>query len=85
MAKVLKSLTLAQFKSVKSIAALEGFKSKKGNLYLCDKGTGEFQGMCADDFDSTKPIMSFEMSDEDTGDTWWFFGNGTPREAEFEL
>lgn len=78
MAKVIKSRTLAQFKESEKIQSLDLFRSKKGNLYCTNAGTGEFVGMCADDFDSSKAIMVFHMADEDSGESWLFIANGEP-------
>lgn len=84
--KVLHTWELAQFKSKFNVSALSIFKSRTtSKLYACDKTTGDFIGMLAADFDKTKPVVVIEMTDDESGETWKFIGNGEPREAEFEL
>ena len=83
--KTTKSVPLAQFKANTGISALDVFRSKAGNLYACDKSTGDFVGMLADDFDKSKPALVHYMADEETSDTWLFIANGEPKSVEFTL
>ena len=79
--KVIKSWTLEQFKTAHSITSLALFESKSGNIYACNKADGAFVGMCSKDFNAKKPIMVFNMSSEETGETWLFIANGQPKES----
>ena len=83
--KTTKSIPLAQFKTNNGISALDVFRSKAGNLYACNQQTGNFIGMLADDFVSTKPALVHYMADEETSDNWLFIANGDPKAAEFTL
>ncbi len=81
-AKTQKVLSMQDF--IAKHGALKVFKSKADNYYALDS-EGEFVGMLADDFDKKKPAVVFFMANEETGETWKFIANGTPREPEFTL
>ena len=83
MAKVIKTQTLAAFKTANKISKLSIYKSKAGNLYACNEAD-DFIGMLAEDFDATKPVLVHNMIDEETSETWNFLANGE-KNAEFTL
>lgn len=82
--KVVKTVSLEQFKALKGINKLSVYMSKAGNLYACDE-SGEFIGMLASDFDRAKPVMVHTMQNISTGETWLFIANGEPKTEEFSL
>ena len=85
MSKTSKVLSLAEFKSAEGITRLDVYTGKtSGKRYACDQ-RGDFIGMLAEDFDSTKAIVVFYMQDEESGETWKFIANGEPRQPEFTL
>ena len=78
MATTTKVIALADLKLALNTPRLDIFTSKKGNRYAT-QANGDFVGMLAEDCDTAKPIVAFYMADDETGDTWIFIANGTPR------
>ena len=84
--KTLNTWTLDQFKASFNVDRIEVFTATaSGKSYGKNKATGEFIGMMAKDFDKSKPVMIFEVTDEESGETWKFFGNGEPKEADYTM
>lgn len=82
--KVVKTVSLEQFKALKGIKKLSVYMSKSNNLYACDE-SGEFIGMLADDFDKNKEALVHTMVNTSTSETWQFIANGVPKVEEFSL
>ena len=86
MAKVIRTLELAQYKKNNGIVTLAVYTGKtSGKKYACNKDTGDYIGHLSEDFDPKKPVIVHTMQDDDTQDTWDFICNGEPREAEFTM